>query len=67
MNSSQRAPQTNGKVFFSNFDFWPKIDFFNEQRAVNIDQSAMCYVSIDLSRHALQTNRKLFSNFGIIF
>ena len=30
-------------------------------------QTAMCYISIDSSWHALQINGKPFSNFGIIF
>ena len=41
---------------------------------MKIDQSAMCYISMDLIRQALQTNRKryfyfifIFLNFGIIF
>ena len=34
---------------------------------VNIDQSAMYYISMDLTRQALQTNGKLFSNLRIIF
>ena len=34
---------------------------------MNIDQIAMCYISIYLSERALETNGKLFSNFGIIF
>ena len=28
-----------------------------------IDQSALCYISMDPSRHALQTNGKLFFKF----
>ena len=34
---------------------------------MNIDESAMFYISIDSSGQALQTNIKLFSNFEIIF
>ena len=30
---------------------------------MNIDQIAMCYISMDLTRQALQTNGKFFSNF----
>ena len=30
---------------------------------MNIDQSAMYYISMDLNRQALQTNATLFSNF----
>ena len=33
---------------------------------MNIDHSAMCYISIDLSRQALQTYGKLFSNFKLV-
>ena len=44
MDSSEQALQTNGKIFqISNF--WPKTEnFSNEQRGVNIDQSAKCVV-----------------------
>ena len=65
----QRHLQTNKKLFssveisFSNY--WPKIE--NYSNRVNIERSAMCYISIDSTRQALQTNVKLFSNFGIIF
>ena len=41
--------------------------FVIELRGVNIDQIAMCYTSINLSGQALQNNKRLFSNFGIIF
>ena len=34
---------------------------------MNIDQSAMCYISMDLTRQALQTNRKLFLISGSFF
>ena len=34
---------------------------------MNIDQIAMCYMSVDSTRQALQTNGKLFSDFGIVF
>ena len=37
------------------------------KRGVNIDQIARCYTSMDSSQETLQTNGKLFSNFGIIF
>ena len=43
----------------------PKTEKYSN--GVNIDQSAMCYISMDLTQQALQTNGKLFSNFGIIF
>ena len=33
---------------------------------MNIDQIAICYISMDLSRQALQTNGKLFFKFRII-
>ena len=48
--------------------FRPKTEkYSNEYRGVNIDQIAMCYISMDLSRQALQTNGKFFSNFGFIY
>ena len=34
---------------------------------MNIDQSAMCYISMDLTHQALQTNGKLFFKFRIPF
>ena len=34
---------------------------------MNIDQSAMCYLSIDLTWHALQINGKFFSHFQLNF
>ena len=34
---------------------------------MNIDQSELYYISMDLTQQALQTNVKLFSNFRIIF
>ena len=50
---------------FSNF--WLKTEkYSNELRGVDIDQSAICYLSMDSFRHALQTYES-FSNFGIIF
>ena len=33
---------------------------------MNIDQSAMYYISMDLTRQALQTKGKLFSNFKLV-
>ena len=41
--------------------------YSNKNRGVNIDQIAMCYTSLDLSRQALQTNGKFFFRFRIIF
>ena len=41
--------------------------YLNEKQSGNIDKNAMFYVSMDSIRQALQTNGKLFSNFGIIF
>ena len=67
MDWSQRALQTNGKLFLYFklvFELLPKTEIYsNEYRGVNIDQSAMCYISMDSSRQALQTNGKLLSNF----
>ena len=34
---------------------------------MNIDQSAMCYASIDSFRQALQTNGNLLLNFKFVF
>ena len=39
--------------------------YSNEKRGVNIDQSAVCCISMDSSRQAIQTKR-IFLNFGII-
>ena len=69
--SSQRAQQTNG--FFSNFEF--VFEFLAENRrkifkklqGVNIDQSALCCISMDSSQQALQSNEKHFSNFNFVF
>ena len=38
-----------------------------QKNGVNIDQIAMCYISMDLSQRAQQTNGKLFSNFKLVF
>ena len=64
MDSSQRALQIKGKLFqisisFSNY--WPKIEKYSNR--VNIDRSAMYYISMDETRQALQTNGKLFLKF----
>ena len=73
MDSSQRALQTNEKLFFSTFKLvfefvakYRKI-FKRIERCVNIDQIAMCYTSMDSSQRALQTNEKLFFKFQISF
>ena len=64
MDSFQRALQTNENFnLFSNY--WPKNEKYSN--CVNIDQSPMCYISMDLTQRALQANGKLCSNFGIIF
>ena len=72
MDSSQRALQTNGKLFFKfsiNFRISGQKPIFFFKRIVgnNIDQSAMCYKSMVSSLQALQTDVKLFSNPGFIF
>ena len=72
MDLSQRALQTNGKLFFqisnSFTNFWLKTEIFSkEYQGVNIDQIAMCCISMDSSQQALQTNGKLFSNFELVF
>ena len=73
MESSRQALQTNGKLYFKfriRFQIIgrkPKNIRTNRGVHMDIHQRAMCYTSIDSSRHALQTKGKLFSNFGIIF
>ena len=51
------------QILISNY--CPKTEKFSNR--VNIDRSAMYYISMDLTQQALQTNGKLFSNFGIFF
>ena len=34
---------------------------------MKINHIAMCYISLDLSQRALQTNEKLFSYFKLVF
>ena len=63
MDSSQRALQTNGKLFSN---IWPKTFFF-WPKTVNIDQIEISYISMDSSQRALQTNEKLFSNSKLVF
>ena len=56
--------------FFSNLflNYFPNTEKCSDKyQGVNIDQSAMCYMSMDSSQEALQTDGKLFSNFKIIF
>ena len=60
------------KAFFWNFKLVFEIlaekqKYSKENQGMNIDQIAMFYISMDLSWQALQTNRKLFSNFWIHF
>ena len=58
MDSSQRALQTNGKFFFKFV-----LELMAEKktnRGVNIDQSAMFYISMDSPRQALLTNENFF-------
>ena len=45
---------------------WPSVSWGSLKHDVYI-QSAMCCISMDSSRRALQTNGKLFSNFEFIF
>ena len=50
----------NGKLFFqisNSFpNYWPKtLQYSNEKRIRNIDQSAMCYLSMDSSPQARST------------
>ena len=66
MNLSQRASQSNKKLYFKfqisfrNFDRKPKNIQTNRELGVNIDKSEMCYISMDFTRQGLQTNGKLF-------
>ena len=50
MDSSRRALQTNGNLFWNSnsfLNYWPKINkYSNKLRGVNIDQSAMCIIVI---------------------
>ena len=46
-------------ILFSNY--WPKTKKYSNR--VNIDRSAMYYISMDLTRQALQTNGKPFFKF----
>ena len=54
------------RAFFPNFIFvfelnWLKTGkYSNKWRGVDIDQSAMCYIWMDSSQQALQTNGRLF-------
>ena len=48
MDSSQRSLQNNGKLF-SNFNFVFKLLAENNSNRVNIDQSAMYYISMELT------------------
>ena len=61
-NFSWQAPQTRGRFFSDSFSYhWPKKRIKVKRIAsVDIDQSAMCYISIYLSRQALQNNGKFF-------
>ena len=70
MDLSRRAIQTNDffqtSYLFSNY--WLKTEkYSNEYRVVNIDPSAMCYIPMNSSQRALQTNAKLFINFEFAF
>ena len=63
MDSPQQALQTNGELFqisisFSNY--WPKNEKYSNR--VNIDRSAIFYISMDLPLQALQSNGKFLSN-----
>ena len=69
MDFSRQALQTNGKLFSNSFsNHWPKKQKIVKGIAsVDIDQSAMCYISIYWSRQALQNYVIFFSNFEIGF
>ena len=59
MDLSQQGLKTNGKLFFqisnSFSNYWPKTEKHSKSRC-EYYQSAICYISMDLSRQALQTN-----------
>ena len=59
------------KAFFqisnSISNYWAKQKIIERITSVDIDQSAMCYISMDWSRQAKQNNGIFFSNFEIIF
>ena len=62
MDSSPRALQIDEKIFFK---FRIRFRIIGRKiikiiASVNIDQSAMCYLSMDSSRQALQTHEKFF-------
>ena len=60
MDSSQRALQTlQISISFSNY----KQKTVKYSNHVNIDRSAMYYISMDLTRQALQANGKFFFKF----
>ena len=76
MDLHQRVLHTNGKLFSNfklvfeilakNIKFLPKIKKYSKElQGMNIDQIATCYISMDSSQRALQTNEKLFLNFGL--
>ena len=48
--------------FILNSNYWSKTEKIFKL-ITKIDQSAMCYISMDLTLQALQTNGKLFSKF----
>ena len=51
-----------------NRKFWQKIGKYSkEQRGVNIDQIALCCLSMDSSQRALQTDGKPFLKFKTNF
>ena len=54
------------RISFRIFDRKP-IFFSKELPGVNIDQIAMCHISMDSSRQALQNNGKLFFIFQFRF
>ena len=60
------ALETNAMFFYSNFELMSKNKNIQTNRGVNIDQSAMCCISMDSFRQALQFIGKL-SSFRIIF
>ena len=63
MDSSREDLQNILKLFSNNLVF--KIKFFSKNIKawiMDIDQIAMCCISMDSSQRSLQTNEKFFSN-----
>ena len=64
MTSGMHRRPFEGRHLVLYWIFGQKSKFFQKNSEARI---AMCYISINLSQRALETNDKLFTNFGIIF